>query len=750
MGALNPVFLVAALAVAVPVLVHLLHRRDARTFIFPALRYLVRTERDRSRRIRLRQLLLLALRIATVLLLVAAGARLYWATGSGGHPPTAVALVIDNSLSSGLVSGEERVLDELVGAALSALEQANEEDRFWIVRAGEPWVAATPLSAAQAASELEEIEPSDARAEIGAALARARSLLAEVELARREIHLLSDMQATGFTGEWPSPDSGAADLEPPRPLGDPLADALSPGASALSEASARTEASARSEAGALSEASVRAGAFGNSADAEAIPLLAFSPATADWSNLGITSALVGDGFAPAAGRRTDVTVALSSPASGAGPASIRVVVNDRLRQVATLLPGTSGRLDLPSSTAGWVHGYVESEPDLLRADDRRHFAYRTLPPAAVAVAGDAGLFVSEALGVLAEAGRITLSEGRDAELLVTEGALLAEAVAETALLILPPADPSRLPALNRRLAELGIGWRLASAAESGGFSLAPDALPEALANVRVERAYDLTWQDPGSVGVTGRTLVSGDGGGWAVEGVDGRGRRYLLLASPLDEYSTSLPTSAAMVPFIDWIASSWTRRAPGTNTTPHLAGLPLPAPPGAVAVRLPSGRELPVDGSRNLAETAEAGLYAFLAAAGAETEGLDPAQASASPEAVDSGPKVAADGVDTGRVSDPVAAPGRSLLDRSNPNEEVVAWVAVVPDPRESELVPLSDEQAARILGGVTPVEDAREWADTVFHARSGPELWRFLLGAALVLLVLEGLVATSKARGSA
>ena len=46
MGALNPLFLLAGAAVAVPLFLHLFQRQEARRVAFPALRYLERTERE--------------------------------------------------------------------------------------------------------------------------------------------------------------------------------------------------------------------------------------------------------------------------------------------------------------------------------------------------------------------------------------------------------------------------------------------------------------------------------------------------------------------------------------------------------------------------------------------------------------------------------------------------------------------------------------------------------------------------------
>ena len=76
MGFLSPTFLLAGLAVAVPLILHLFHRHDAKMMVFPALQYLLRMEKEHARTIRFRQLLLLLLRIGG-----------YSALGGGGRAP---------------------------------------------------------------------------------------------------------------------------------------------------------------------------------------------------------------------------------------------------------------------------------------------------------------------------------------------------------------------------------------------------------------------------------------------------------------------------------------------------------------------------------------------------------------------------------------------------------------------------------------------------------------------------------------
>ena len=127
MGFLNPLFLLAGLVVLVPIILHLFYRRESKTFTFPAILYLLRTERDHARQIRTQQLLLLLLRAAIVALLVLMGARVHFPGSGGGHDPTALALVLDNSLSTTIIEDGRRRLDTL--RAAGATERGGSEPR---------------------------------------------------------------------------------------------------------------------------------------------------------------------------------------------------------------------------------------------------------------------------------------------------------------------------------------------------------------------------------------------------------------------------------------------------------------------------------------------------------------------------------------------------------------------------------------------------------------------------------------------
>jgi len=633
MGALNPLFLVAGLAAAVPIILHLFQRHETRRFRFPALRYLERTEREHAREIRLRQLLLLLTRVAVLLFVVGAGARLIFAGQGGAHAPTAVVVVLDNSMSSGLVVGESRVLDELKGLALQALDGASDDDRFWVIRAGEPWLPAIAGGRAEARAAVIETEPSAAAGDLTSALTRAAELLRTAELEDREIHLLSDHQRTAF------------ELPGSQPAGD-------------------------------------------------IPVVAFVPDTEPVESRAIASVLVGGGLAPVQGQRSELTVRASDTGSDTTRHPVRLILGDRIRGAGVLSSGAETVIALPASGSGWVQGYVETDPDALRADDRRWFAYRSRPAPILAVEGPTPLFVAEAVGVLEGASRLRRAPPGGADLLLAQdGSGLELRGTRTAALVVPPDDPTLLPALNRRLADAGIPWRYDPRGGAGEADVDGSTLPEALAEVRVRRWLSLTSTVEG--GPATRTLAEVAGEPWVVEGQDGSGRRYLLLASPLIASASTLPVSTAMVRFLDWVVSDW---ASAGGAPEYLAGSHLPAPNGATLVRFPSGREVEIDGTRTVRGTGEAGLYTFVA------------------------------------------------------SDTVVSLLALNPSPEESRLERLARRELESAIGReVTAVERADAWPREVYRSRVGPEIWWPLLLAALLLLFAESFLATSgRVRGPA
>ncbi|MCC7179673.1 MAG: BatA domain-containing protein [Acidobacteria bacterium] len=99
---LSPLYLLGALTIAVPIALHLFRRRTETVVDFPAVRLLVQSPVEQRRRRRLRELVLLALRVSALVLLAGAFARPYLAgsTLAADTPVTVVAVDTSFSLSN--------------------------------------------------------------------------------------------------------------------------------------------------------------------------------------------------------------------------------------------------------------------------------------------------------------------------------------------------------------------------------------------------------------------------------------------------------------------------------------------------------------------------------------------------------------------------------------------------------------------------------------------------------------------------
>jgi len=192
---LAPLYLLLGGAVAVPLLIHLLRRRIGLRVEFPAARYLLRAERENSRTLKIRNLLLMLLRILALLAIVVAAARPVARWLGGGHAPTAVAIVLDNSLSSSAVVNGRPLLDQFKAMARDVISGATTADRLWLVtidghvRGG----AASVLR-----DEINRLEPIAGAGEPATALTRAATVIRGAGLEARQVALLTD----GQRSEW--------------------------------------------------------------------------------------------------------------------------------------------------------------------------------------------------------------------------------------------------------------------------------------------------------------------------------------------------------------------------------------------------------------------------------------------------------------------------------------------------------------------------------------------------------------------
>ena len=195
MSFLAPLYLLLGAAAAIPLLLHLLRRNVTTRVDFPAARYLQRAEQEHSRSLRLRNLLLMLLRVLLVLALALAAARPFVSALGVGHGPTAVAVVLDNSLSTTAVTGGAPVFARLRDAARSLLLAGTAGDKLWLVTSDGRVRGGTRESLL---GELARVTPSEDAGDLPLALRRAAAAVQGSAFPARVVAIATDGQRSAW------------------------------------------------------------------------------------------------------------------------------------------------------------------------------------------------------------------------------------------------------------------------------------------------------------------------------------------------------------------------------------------------------------------------------------------------------------------------------------------------------------------------------------------------------------------------
>ncbi len=694
---LAPAGLLAALAVAVPIAVHLLQRRREATVDFPAVRFLLLAQRRAARRLRLRRLLLLAVRCLAVLLLALALARpVLDAAGAGAGAGAATVVVLDTSLSMEAQGATRSRLDAARDYATALAGDAGEGARLALVEAAglPPGGRATPwLDPASFLGALEESRAVPAVADPGAAFAEAYRLLAGPEGAGGRIVVVSDLARGGWEGFSLAGVPGIDARVPVR-----VARIGGDGAENRSGVLAVAASGASMVAGEVRE--VAAEVFNGGPD-EALPV-----------ELWVDGQLAAT-------------------------------------RIERIPPGSAGRSVFPVRLeGGGTHrAEVRVPADRFAPDDGRRLGLEALPPVGVLVIdGEPGasllqgetFFVQEAL----RPGR--LATGRSVLVRVGGPGTLAQPLPpDTGVVVVANLDAPG-DAAARQLAEFVAGgggllvfWGRLAEADSWRAVL-PGVLPAQVRGVETAASagrpfrigdidYDAAplsvFRPPGggtfATAVVGARAVLGPGGSaarvlarfadgapWIVEQPVGRGR-VVLVATAADLEWSDLPTRPVFVPLVQRLVL-------------HLAGS-LAAAADAETV---AGEERVLE-----AGAAQAGAVVTVTTPGGEAVEVPLQPAEGGSRAVFRG----------------TTRPGFYAWSRPG-----AAGVFAVNPPRgESDLAPLGEEEVAARFAPVRPelvdvVPDSGEGRVLRAGARS---LERPLLLALLAVLLLESLLAAPRVR---
>lgn len=193
-------FLLTALAgLGIPVLIHLLLKRRNQRLKFSTLRFFEAQDMKSTSRRKLRNLLLLLLRLLIFALIVLAFTRPYLPGNLGGparRPRRQVALVLDRSLSLTAKDGAGPRWEAALKAAREALGRLGDDDRAAIVGcAGKAEVLAAFAPAPVTLQKLSAIAPTASTSDLADGLREAARLIASADDAfESSVVVVSDLQ----------------------------------------------------------------------------------------------------------------------------------------------------------------------------------------------------------------------------------------------------------------------------------------------------------------------------------------------------------------------------------------------------------------------------------------------------------------------------------------------------------------------------------------------------------------------------
>jgi hypothetical protein len=204
MSFLNPILLGGLAAVSVPIIIHLLNRRKFRKVVWAAMKFLQNAVEQNQRRMRIEDLILLALRCLLLALLAIALARpaiISDAAAVFGQSKVTGVIILDNSRSMGMSDGVDTRFARAKKAAEQALDAMPSGSATAVFLASDIVNKVIPeptfdLNLARKA--VREAPLTDRSTDIFPAIQAAHDTLKDRLAIRREIFLVTDGQAAGW------------------------------------------------------------------------------------------------------------------------------------------------------------------------------------------------------------------------------------------------------------------------------------------------------------------------------------------------------------------------------------------------------------------------------------------------------------------------------------------------------------------------------------------------------------------------
>ncbi len=195
---LNPAVLIGLIATVIPVILHFLNLRKIKKVEYSTLYFLKELKKSKIRSLKIKQWLLLLLRMSIIASLVLAFSKPAIensnAISIGERAKKSVAIILDNSYSMAATQGEISNFGKAKKIAGEIFGLASTNDKLLLVQT-------SPVKTAEgkkAPKLLADAQLSYAKAFVSQAFEEAKKFLSEEKILKKELFVLSDFQKTNF------------------------------------------------------------------------------------------------------------------------------------------------------------------------------------------------------------------------------------------------------------------------------------------------------------------------------------------------------------------------------------------------------------------------------------------------------------------------------------------------------------------------------------------------------------------------
>jgi len=203
---LNPAVLFGLLAASIPIIIHLLNLRKLKKIDFSTLQFLKELQKNKIRKIKIKQWLLLALRVLIILAIVTAFARptLVGVSigGTTSAAKTSAVFILDDTFSMSVVDQDGSYFNQAKEAIKNILTQFEEGDEFGLVLVSQqPDEIEITSNISKFRQGVDETNISFASGKLNNAIIKAAQIIGDAQNFNKEIYLFTDFQKGRLANE---------------------------------------------------------------------------------------------------------------------------------------------------------------------------------------------------------------------------------------------------------------------------------------------------------------------------------------------------------------------------------------------------------------------------------------------------------------------------------------------------------------------------------------------------------------------